>query len=199
MSVFLLRLLTAFLGFLVLVLLAAAGLVVALFCLGGGTATLSLAHLAELLALDDLRDTVGGWLGSLEADGPAAALAALCGAGVILLGIGLLIGALVPTRERLLVIERDDRGSLGARRRAAASALSTLAERPRDILKAKARVRPNRNRAGGRARLTLVHADRDDERQAAERSRAQLAELAEGMSLRLQRRLKRPRRGGRAL
>jgi hypothetical protein len=199
MSVFLLRLLAALLGFLLLVVLAAGGLVVAIFCLRGGTATLSLPHLAELLSLGDLRETVGGWFASLEAEGPAAVLAALCGAGAILLGIGLLIGALVPTRERLLVVERSDRGSLSVRRRAAGSALAALAERPRDVLKAKAKVRPNRNRAGGRARLTLVHADRDDERTAAQRARAQLDELAEQLSLRLQRRLKRPRSGGRAL
>jgi hypothetical protein len=199
MTVFLLRLLAAVLGFLVLVVIAVGGVVVAIFCIRGGTATLSLHHLASLISLPGLRDKVGPWLESLEADGPAAALAALCGAGAVLLGIGLLVGALVPRRERTLIVERGERGTITARRRAAGNALADLAERPREILSARAKVSPNRSRVGGRARIKLSEAAGTDERPQAERARAELDELADSLSLKLQRVRRSPRRGGRTI
>ncbi len=199
MIVAVLRFLAALLAAVLLAAIAVGGIVVAIFCLRGDSATLSLDHLAHLLALDDLRDTVGGWLATLEADGPVAALAALCGAGAVLLGIGLIVGALVPRRERLLIISREERGTVAARRRAAAGALASLAERPRDVLKARARIKPNRSRAGGRARLKLVSATHADEHPEAQRARADLERLADSMSLRLASRTSEPRRGGRAL
>src|SRR5689334_12461357 len=86
-------------GTLLLIALAVGGFVVAVFCIQGDEGTLSLPHLASILGLDELRDTVGGWFESLEASGPDAALAALCGLGTIALGILLLIGAIVPGRD----------------------------------------------------------------------------------------------------
>ena len=199
MTVSLLRILAALVGFLVLVVLAVGGFGVALFCLRGGEATLSLPHLAELLSLDQLRDTVGPWLESLEATGPVAVLAALCGLGAMLLGVGLIVGALVPGRERLLIIDSSDRGRIAARRRAAASALAALAERPRETVSARGRVRPNRRRKGGRATLRLTQSAGLDERPVAVQSRADLERLGEAMSLRLRARTRRPRRGGRVI
>ena len=199
MSVFLLRLLAAVLAFLLLVLIAVGGIVVAIFCIRGGTATLSLSHLASLISLPGLRDKVGPFLASLEADGPAAAIAALCGAGAILLGIGLLVGALVPRRERILIVERSGRGTIAARRRAAGNALADLAEKPREVLSAKAKVSPNRSRTGGRARLKLTEAAGTDERPSAEQARADLGDLADSLSLKLQTVRRGPRRGGRTI
>jgi len=199
MTVLPLRLIAAVLGFLLLIAIAVGGMIVAIFCLRGDSATLSLAHLASLLSLDDLRDKVGPFLESLEADGPMAALAALCGAGAVLLGIGLMVGALMPTRERRLIIERGERGTISGRRRAVGDALTDLAERPREVLGAKAKVRPNRNRSGGRARLKLTEAAGTDERPAAEQSRQELAQLGEDLSLKLQSVSRRPRRGGRTI
>lgn len=199
MIVTVLRILAALLAAVLLAAIAVGGVVVAIFCLRGDSAALSLSHLSHLLSLDDLRDTLAGWLESLEADGPVAALAALCGAGAVLLGIGLIVGALVPRRERLLIISREERGTIAARRRAAAGALTALAERPRDVLKARARVKPNRSRPGGRARLKLVKASHTDERPDAVEARSELESFADSMSLRLARRESSPRRGGRAL
>ena len=199
MTVFGLRLLAAVLGFLLLVVIAVGGLVIALFCLRAGDATLSLPHLASLLTLDDLRDTVGDWLSSLGASGPAAALAALCGAGAVLLGIALIVGAMMPRRERILVIERGDCGTIAARRRAAGNALVSLAERPREILGAKAKVRPNRKRPGGRVRIKLTEAAGTDERSSAEQARTELNELGEALSLKVQSVSRKPRRGGRTI
>lgn len=199
MTVFLLRLLAAVLAFVLLVVIAIGGVVVAIFCIRGGTATLSLHHLASLISLPDLRDKIGPFLESLEADGPAAAFAALCGAGAIALGVGLIVGAVVPRRERVLVISREDRGTIAARRRALGNALADLAEKPREIIAAKAKVSPNRSRTGGRARLKLTEAAGTDERPKAEQARADLGDLAESLSLKLQTVRRSPRRGGRAL
>ncbi len=199
MSVFLLRLLAAVVAFLLLVAIAVGGIVVAIFCIRGGTATLSLHHLASLISLPGLRDKVGPFLESLEADGPVAALAALCGAGTVLLGIGLIVGALVPRRERILIVERSDRGTIAARRRAAGSALADLAEKPREVLSAKAKVSPNRSRTGGRARLKLTESAGTDERPKAEQARTDLKDLSTALSLKLQTVSRRPRRGGRTI
>jgi hypothetical protein len=199
MIVALFRFLAGLVAVVLLALLAVGGIVVAVFCLRGDDANLSLTHLCHLLSLDDFRDTLGDWLGTLEADGPVAALAALCGAGAFLVGLGLMAGALVPRRERLLIISQEDRGTIAARRRAAGAALASLAERPRDVLRARARVKPNRNGAGGRANLRLVAAERVDERPDSEEARADLERFADSMSLRLAWRKSTPRRGGRAL
>ncbi len=199
MTVFALRLVAAVVGFLLLVVIAVGGLVVAVFCLRGGTATLGLHHLASLISLPELRDKIRPFLESLEADGPAAALAALCGVGAILLGAALLVGALVPRRERALVVERTDRGTTTARRRAVAGALGDLAERPREILAAKAKVRPYRRRPGGRVRIKLTEAAGTDERPQAVQARSDLDDLAGALSLQLQTVSRRPRRGGRTI
>lgn len=187
------------LGLLLLVTVAVAGIVVAVFCIDGGESGLSPARLAELIGLPELRDSVGGWLGELEAEGSVAIVAALCGVGAMILGALLLLGALVPGRDRLLAIERTERGELSARRRAVAAALGSLAERPRDVISAKVRVRPNRRRTGGKARIKLNRAHRDDETAEAERSRAALTRLEDQLSLRTGVRVRHPRRGGRAL
>ena len=199
MTVFLLRLLAAVLALALLVAIAIGGILVAIFCIRGGTATLSFDHLASLISLPELRDKIGPFLASLEADGPAAAIAALCGAGVIVLGIALLFGALMPRRERVLIVERSDRGTIAARRRAAGNALADLAEKPREVLSARAKVSPNRSRTGGRARLKLTEAAGTDERPSAEQSRTDLKELAAALSLKLNTASRKPRRGGRTI
>jgi len=192
--VLLLRALAALVGLLLLVALTAAGLAAALFNIQAVDGTLSLSHLASLLALDELRDSIGGWLTDLEAGGPAAAVAALCGAGAVLIGVGLLIGALIPRRERLLIIERSPQGVLSAKRRAAAGALRALAEQPRDVLAAKVRVRPRHRAIGGRARLTLLRGHTTEPGRVLAAARGESQPLAEQLSLRLRVRQRQPRR-----
>lgn len=186
--VLVLRALAALIGLLLLVVLAAAGLATAIFSLQAGDGTLSLSQLAGLLSLDELRDSVGAWLTGLEAGGPIAAVAALSGAGAVVVGLGLLIGALIPRRERLLIIERSPAGVLSAKRRAAAGALQDLAQQPRAVLAAKARVRPRRRAIGGRARLTVVHAQTTDPGRVLAAARSASEPLAEQLSLRVRRR-----------
>lgn len=194
--VLVLRVLAALIGLLLLVVLAAAGLATAIFSLQAGDGTLSLSQLAGLLSLDELRDSVGGWITGLEAGGPIAAVAALSGAGAVVLGLGLLIGALIPRRERLLIIERSPAGVLSAKRRAAAAALQDLAQQPGAVLAAKVRVRPRRRAIGGRARLTVVHAQTAEPGRVLAAARSASEPLAEQLSLPLRvRQRRRVRRG----
>jgi hypothetical protein len=170
-------------GTLLLLALGAAGILAAVFCLQGGDATLSLPHLASLLGLDSLRDAIDGWLGEVEAGGPDALVAALCGIGAVLLGLALLAGALLPGRDRLLSVDSNDTGAITARRRAVSAALAALAERSADVRSAKVRVRPHRRRAGGRALITVAGTRARDESPRAERSRKDLARLEDELSL----------------
>jgi hypothetical protein len=180
-------------GSLLLFVIGAAGILAAVFCLQGADATLSLPHLASLLGLDSLRDTIGGWLDELEASGPDALIAALCGIGAIALGVALLVGALVPGRDRLLGIDSNDTGEIAARRRAVAAALASVAERSGDVRSAKVRVRPNRSHAGGRALITVAGTRTKDESPRAEASREDLERLERELSLKVTAR--RSRRG----
>jgi len=146
------RLLVRLLSFLLLVLLALAGLMLAVFSIGTGTSGPSLGGLASLLRLADLRDTVATWWGQLEADGPVAVVAGLCGLGAIVLGLVLLVGLLVPRRERLVKLASDGNGTVAARRRPLGQAAGTLVEQTRGVTDTKVRVQPGR-RSGGRLRV----------------------------------------------
>ena len=192
-----LRALANLVGFLLLVLVAVAGLAAAVFSLQGGEETLSLHGLSQSIGLDDLADELGAWLTALEASGPVAVVAALAGLGAILLGIALLVGALVPSRERLVILRRDERGDVAARRRAVAQAATALAEQARDITSAKAKVRPRRSGSGGRLRLTAEHAQTVSNRDVVAAAREQVEPLATPLSLNVSVRGRVPRRGGR--
>jgi hypothetical protein len=146
------RALVRLVSFLLLVVLSVAGLALAVFCIGTGTTGPSLGGLASLLDLASVRDTVGDWLGQVEAGGPVAVIAGLCGLGAMALGVLLLVGLLVPRRERLVAMPSDGEGTLAARRRPLAQAAQALTEQVRGVTEVRARVRPRR-RAGGRLRL----------------------------------------------
>ncbi|HEY0277282.1 MAG TPA: hypothetical protein VGC32_03335 [Solirubrobacterales bacterium] len=195
------KMVSGLLGHLLLIAFGVAGIGAAVFCIQGGTDTLSAAHLAELLSLEDLRDTLGSWFADLEADGPTAVAAAICGAGAVALGLFLLVGALVPRRDRLYLIDDDqgDAGAITARRRAIASAIAEVAERPRDVLGAKVRVAPRRSGPGGRARIRLLRSRSTDDTDRAQEAWRDLERLEGDLSLRASVRSRLPRRGGRVI
>jgi hypothetical protein len=181
-------------SFLLLVILAVAGIVVAVFCIGTGSTGLSLGGLASLLELNTLRETVGDWLGQLEASGPVAVVAALCGLGAVLLGLLLLAGILVPGRDRLVTLASSEEGTLAARRRALAHVATALVEQVRGVTEARVRVRPRR-RAGGRMAVRASRTRRVDARQVEGAVREQLGGLTNPFELKA--RVAVPRRGQR--
>jgi hypothetical protein len=178
-----LRLLTRVLAFLILLALALAGLAAAAFSVQGDKETLSYHNLASLSGLPQARDAIAGWFAQIGADGPLAIIALLCGLGAVLLGVLLLLGVLVPRRERLVLLEQRDAGALNTRRRPLAGAARALAEQARGVTEAKVRARPRR-RSGGTLR---IRADRTRETDAAQARRAveeQLKPLTEPFGLR---------------
>jgi hypothetical protein len=111
----LLRVLTRLTGVVLMLILALAGLGLALFCLDGFI-HLGSARPDRLLHLPVVRDHVGQFLRQVSAPGAAAGLALLCGVGAIVLGILLIAGLLAPRRQRLVVLERGGpEGRLAAR------------------------------------------------------------------------------------
>ena len=167
----LLQTLVRVISFVLLVALALAGLAAAVFAVVG------LTQLADLAALDSFRDTVGGFLRALEADGPTARVAALAGLGGLLLGLLLLGGILIPRRERLVTLGRSPEGTLAARRRALGQVAGTLAEQTRGVTEARAKVRPRRRGRGGTVRLRAVRTRPTDAKQVKDAVGEQLRSL----------------------
>jgi hypothetical protein len=176
------RALVRLVSFLLLVLLAVAGLLVAVFCIGTGSTGPSLGGLADLLQLSSLRDTVGAWLDQLEASGPVAVVAALSGLGATLLGLLLAAGVLVPRRERLVTLATGEHGTLAARRRPLAQAATTLVEQVRGVTEARVRVRPRR-RAGGRLAVRASRSRPADPGQLRDAIRERLGSLTDPFKL----------------
>ena len=176
------RALVRLVSFVLLIVLALAGLALAVFCIGTGTSGPSLGGLASALSLASLRDTVGSWLDQLEADGSVAAIAALCGLGAILLGFVLLLGVLVPRRERLVTLSSSERGVLAARRRPLARVATALVEQVRGVTEARVRVRPRR-RAGGRLVVRASRTPAADSGQVQGAVREQLSALSDSFGL----------------
>ncbi|MEJ7789309.1 MAG: hypothetical protein WKF29_05435 [Thermoleophilaceae bacterium] len=172
----LLRALVRLLTFLVLVALAAAGLAAAVFSIGG-SGDLSLPGLADLLRLPALETEVGSLL-----DDPVEFTSGLAGLAAILLGALLLIGALAPARERLLLLRASQEGKLQARRRAFGQVASTIVEQNRAVSGVKVKVRPSRRGRGGRMSVRAMHpasADPAEIRRAADAALTPLAEAFE--------------------
>jgi len=151
----LLRALLRLVTFVLLVVLAVAGLAAAVFSIQGGTGGLSLPKLAEYAQLPAVRDRTGDLLSAVEASGGVARYSLLAGALAVLLGLLLLVAALVPRRERLVELERGDAGTLNARRRPLAQAARALVEPARGVTEAKVRARARR-RGGGTLRVRAL-------------------------------------------
>jgi len=174
--VLVLRALARLVTFVLLLALAVAGGAAALFSIQAGEDPLSLASLAGLLRLAELRDTVGDYLDQLEADGPLASISLLAGAGAVVASLLLLIGALAPRRERLLVLEEGDEGRIAARARPFEQ-LAAAAVRRGGATDARARLRVQRGGRSGRLGLRLAHPRNEPASALTERASAELAPL----------------------
>lgn len=188
------RALARLVGLVLLVGLALAGVAVAVFCIGTGNTGPSLGGLAGLLELPALRATVGMWLAQLAAPGPVAGIAALAGLGAMLLDGLLVLGVLVPRRERLVTLDVSEGGALAARRRALAQAAGALVQQAGGVTEARVRVRPYR-RTGGRLAVRASRSRRTDPAQVEHAVRERLRGLTDPFKLKA--RVEVPRRGAR--
>lgn len=173
----LLRALARLVTFLLLLALSITGLAVAIFSIRGDDRPLSLPALADNVRLPQLRDTVGDFFAQLEAPGNVALLSLLAGAAAVLLGVLLLVGALSSRKERLVVLERNEAGTLAARRRPLGQVAAALAEQARGVVTTSVKVRTRRRGRGGRVEVTALHprdASPDEVRSAAGESLASL-------------------------
>ncbi len=151
-----LRALVRLVSFVLLLALALVGAAIALFSIQGGDTGLSIPSLAQIVQLPELRGTLDDFLAALERPGPVAAMTLLVAVGAVVLGALLLIGILLPRRERMVTLDSSERGMLAARRRPLAQLAAALAERVEGVTQARVRVRPRRT-SGGRLK---VRADR---------------------------------------
>ena len=178
----LLQALARLVTFLLLVLLALAGLALAVFSIGGGEATVSLPGLADLIGLDVLRDRVGDLLANVEDGGSAATVPALAGLGAVALGCLLLVGAFGSRRERLVSLPHEGDGALGARRRPLGQMAAALADQERDVTPRKVKVRPSRRGPGGKVDVAVDHPSTAED--VADRAASSLAPLTKPFGLR---------------
>lgn len=182
--ILLLRAIARLVTFVLLVVLAACGLAIAVFSIGGSrTGDFNLPGLARLVHLGDLRDQVGELLHDLTGPGPVAGITALCGLAAVALGLLLLVGALWPRRERLVILQRSEEGTLAARRRVLARVAGALAEQTRGVTAIKVRVRPGRRR-GGRLAVRADHSRTQQPQDVRQRTQLALAPLTEPFGLR---------------
>jgi hypothetical protein len=124
----LLRALGKTVGVIWMLVLALFGLAVAMYCVDA-LVGLGSVRPDRLLGLPGVRDHVGRFLDQVAAPGSTAGLALLCGLGAMLLGTLLLIGVVGRRKQRLVVLEQDDRtGVIAARRRPLGEMARALAE-----------------------------------------------------------------------
>ncbi|MGI8631989.1 MAG: hypothetical protein ACR2NA_05495 [Solirubrobacterales bacterium] len=146
--VVLVRLLARILAVVVPLGLAVVGLAVAVFSIQGGREPLSLPTLTGLLGIDVLGREVGRFLGALEASGPVAVVAGLCGLGAMLVGWALIAGSVAPSRAGTLQLASSDEGTLAAQRSALADVATSLGRRVDGVTDVKASVRGWRSKRG---------------------------------------------------
>lgn len=162
----LLRGLVRLLAFVLLLLLALLGLAVAVAAVDPGWA-------ADQARTEELTGTVGRWFDALAADGPIALASALAGLAAVVLGLALLVGLFVPRRERLVLLERNDEGTLHARRGPLCAVAGALTEQVRGVSASRTKVKARR-RGGGRLE---VRADRPRDAEAQPTKEAVLEQL----------------------
>jgi hypothetical protein len=166
--------------------LAIAGLALGIFAIGGD-GTVSLPALARDLHLPGLLDAVGERLRRLELGERRVAWPTLLGgAAAIVLGLTLLIGALLPRRERLFILEQSEQSRLAARRQPLAQLVATLAQQARGVTQAKVRLRPRRRGLGGRLMISASRSMTASDAEAVESTTQAIAPVTEPFALRTQ-------------
>lgn len=139
-----------------LLALALVGLAVALYCFDS-LISLGAARPDRLLHLVRVEHRVGDFLRQLGVSGPAAGLSLLCGIGAVAFGILLLLGSLVPARERTALMEPGGHGTLAVRRSVLRRMVRALAEPVRGVASVgRPRLRLRRRGRGGTLLLPVT-------------------------------------------
>lgn len=181
----LLRVVARTVAFALLLALAILGLAIAVFAIQGDSRALSLPTLAQHLHLPGLRERIGEFLDRLETPGPVAWVSVAGGAGAMLTGLLLLVGALAPRRERLVVLAEEGGATLAARPRPLARVADARLEQLRGVTDAHASVRPARRHGAGSLSAVASHSQRFASSEIEQRSTAALASLAAAFGLEL--------------
>jgi hypothetical protein len=155
MTLLLLKAVARLVEMLLMAAIALLGIGVGLYCLSG-LISLGSARPDRLLHLPLVRHDVGHFLVQLAAPGPVAVLALLCGIGVALIGLLLIVGLLRSRRERLLLVEHDEQqGDLYARPRAVSGMVRDVTLRIEGVTSVK-RPTVRHNRDGGHGRVKVL-------------------------------------------
>lgn len=172
-------------GVLLMIVLALAGLAVALYCLDAAV-HLGSARPDRLLHLPAVRTDVGEYLDDLAAPGPIAGVSLLCGLVAMALGAVLLAGVLVPRRQRLVLLERNDEvGTLAARPAALRDMARALAESaPGATSVSRPRVRRSGRLRAGRLSVTASRGRNHDAQEVQNAVTDQLRPLTEPFHVR---------------
>lgn len=173
--VLVLRALARLAAFLVCLALAALSLLIALVTV--------LPALAEAFGLVALRGATADYLAALAAPGTAAVVSLLAGLCAVLVALLLLVGALAPAREWLVVSDDGQGGRLAARRRALAHLAEALVAGVAGVTEVRAKVRPSRRGRGGRLDVATTHTRAESPDEVRSEAEAALAPLAQGFSL----------------
>jgi hypothetical protein len=173
-----LRAIVRLLTFVLLVILALAGAAALVAAVTGGD-----PDVARALGLTAAGDAIGGFLTRLET-GRGAVLVGLLAVAAILLGLLLLIGALVPSRERKFVLLENERGRLCARRGALGDVAAALVAQPRRIAVEKVKARPARRGVGGRLVMSVASPRREAEGDITSTARQRLTPLTDRFRIR---------------
>jgi hypothetical protein len=184
----LLRALGRLVAFLLLAVLALAGLAVVVAAIAGAPAAAGTARLPAV------RDAVAGFLGSVESRDVPLALASL---GVGLLCLLLALGIATREREPLVPLRQqpDEGGRLAARKRAVRQMAQTSTARVRGLARLKLRVKPKRRATGGTLGAMAVTRPDGDLQSVADRLAEELRPVAEPFGLKASVRAKRAERG----
>lgn len=176
MIVWIARGVTRLVALVVLPVLALLSLAVTVAVVAGGSRTTdALASLGVTDAWRSLGDALGG--GRLDAQ-----TVAIAGAVALVAGLVLLVGALVPRKERDVPLAADH--DLAVRRRALRQALGAVAETVPGVSDARVRVRLRRVRDGGRVRIRAARVARGDGSAIVAAVRARVEPVATALGLR---------------
>lgn len=176
MIVWLARGVTRIVALVVLPVLAVVALGAAVAAVAGGRRT---ADAAEALGVTAAWRSVGDALAGGAVDERTLALV---GAGALAGGLVLLVGVLVPRRERDLPLQDDE--TLAVRRRAIRQAVGHLAGGVNGVADARVRVRARRLRSGGRLRIRAARVARADASTVVPAVGARVRPVADALGLR---------------